>query len=407
MANRKTLTDKGVAALKPRAARYALPDPELRGHYVRVQPSGAKSFVAVACNPDGKQIWATIGAADAFGVDEARGKAREVIKRVRAGLAPEEAKGETFGDVAANWLKRHVEPNGLRSAKEINRMLDRHILPAWRNREFVLIRRSNVAALLDKVEDNHGARAADYVLNVVRSIGNWYAARHDDYTPPIVRGMRRQSSHHQARARILDDAELRAIWRAAESNGTFGGIIRIALLTAQRRTNVAAMKWTELSIDGEWTIAKEAREKDTGGTLVLPKAAIAIVQTQPRLGDNPFVFAGRGNGPFRGFSQAKAAFDAKLPKEMPEWVLHDLRRTARSLMARAGVRPDIAERVMGHAIAGVEGVYDRHSYRDEKADALQRLAGLLATILNAPETNVQSIYGRTAKRVAKARNRHA
>ena len=137
---------------------------------------------------------------------------------------------------------------------------------------------------------------------------------------------------------------------------------------------------------------------------MLPKAAIAIVQAQPRLGDNPFVFAGRGNGPFRGFSQAKAAFDDKLPKGMPEWVLHDLRRTARSLMARAGVRPDIAERVMGHAIAGVEGVYDRHSYRDEKADALQRLASLLAIILNPPKTNVQPIYARTAKRGAKARH---
>jgi integrase len=387
MAKRKTLSDKGVAALKPRAARYAVPDPELRGHYVRVQPSGAKSFVTVACNPGGKQIWTTIGAADAFAIDEARGKAREIIKRVRAGLPAEEVKGETFGDVAANWLKRHVEPKGLRSAKEIKRMLDRHILPAWRNREFISIRRSHVTALLDKVEDNHKARAADYVLNVTRSISNWYAARHDDYTPPIVKGMRRQNPHDQARARILDDAELRAIWRAAEANGTFGGIIRLALLTAQRRTKVALMKWDDLSIDGEWTIPKEAREKDTGGTLVLSDEAIAIVRAQPRLGDNPFVFAGRGNGPFRGFSQAKKAFDAKLPKNTPSWVLHDLRRTARSLMARAGVRPDIAERVMGHAIAGVEGIYDRHSYRDEKADALTKLAGLISQIIEPSSNN--------------------
>jgi integrase len=388
MASRKTLSDKGVAALKPRAARYALPDPELRGHYIRVQPSGAKSFVTVACRPDGKQVWTTIGAADVFAIDEARGKARDIIKRVRAGLPAIQAKADTFGGIAAEWMQRHVEPNGLRSRYEITRMLDSHILPAWRDREFVSIRKSDVAALLDVVQDRHGARAADYVLGVIRSIANWYAARHDDYVPPIVRGMRRQNPHKQARARILSDDEIRTIWKAAEGNGALGGIIRLCLLTAQRRTKVSAMKWSDLTIDGEWTIPREAREKDTAGSLMLPAGAVAIVQAQARLGSNPFVFAGRGDGPFRGFSQGKAAFDAKLPTDTPPWVLHDLRRTARSLMARVGVRPDIAERVMGHAIAGVEGVYDRHSYREEKADALRQLAGLIETIINPQSAKV-------------------
>lgn len=73
---------------------------------------------------------------------------------------------------------------------------------------------------------------------------------------------------------------------------------------------------------------------------------------------------------------------------MPAWVLHDLRRTAKSLMARAGVRPDISERVLGHVIGGVEGVYDRHTYRDEKADALKRLAALIDSIVNPPAANV-------------------
>jgi hypothetical protein len=392
MTRRKTLSDIGVSALKPRAARYALPDPELRGHYVRVQPSGAKAFVTVARDPDGKQVWTTIGTADIMSIVEARAKARDAIGRVRAGLPAVEAKADSFADVAANWLKRHVEPNGLRSRKEIVRLLDSHILPAWREREFVSIRRSDVAALLDHVEDNHGARCADYCLNVVRSIMNWYATRHDDFVPCIVRGMRRQNPHAQARARILDDDELRAIWKAAESNGAFGGIVRLALLAAQRRTKVVTMKWSDISIDGEWSIPKEPREKDSAGTLVLPDAAVAIVRAQPRLGDNRFVFAGRGAGSFNGFSKAKKQFDAKLPP-MPGWTLHDLRRTARSLMSRAGVRPDIAERVLGHAIAGIEGTYDRHSYRDEKADALQRLAALIDTIVRPPAANVRQLRG--------------
>jgi integrase len=387
---RKTLTDKGVVALKPRPQRYAFPDPQMTGHYVRVQPSGAKAFVTVARSPGAKQVWTTIAATDVMSIDEARTKAREVIKRVRAGLSPVEAKAETFGDVAANWLKRHVDAKGLRTRYEIVRLLNKHVLPAWDDREFISIRRSDVAAVLDDVEDNHGARNADYVLMIIRAIANWYAARHDDYTPPFVRGMRRQNPGAQARARILDDDEIRAIWKAAEANGTFGALVRICLLTAQRRGKVVTMKWSDVSDNGEWSIPREPREKDSAGTLALPDEAVAIIHAQPRMGENRYIFAGRGNGPFRGFSQGKAAFDAKLPSELQRWVLHDLRRSARSLMARAGVRPDIAERVLGHAIAGVHGVYDRHSYLQEKADALRRLAALIDGIVN-PRDNVHAL----------------
>jgi integrase len=144
------------------------------------------------------------------------------------------------------------------------------------------------------------------------------------------------------------------------------------------------MRWSDISINGEWTIPAEPREKDTAGSLVLPEPALTVIRAQPRLAGNPYIFAGRGGGPYRGFSQAKAAFDAKLP-DVPAWVIHDLRRSARSLMSRAGVRPDIAERVLGHAIAGIEGVYDRHSYRDEKADALRRLAALIDGIVHPGE----------------------
>jgi integrase len=139
------------------------------------------------------------------------------------------------------------------------------------------------------------------------------------------------------------------------------------------------MRWDELTGD-VWEIPVEDRAKGTGGALRLPPAALSRILAQPRFVSNPYVFAGRGDGPFNGYSKAKAAFDAKLG-EMPHWQLHDLRRTARSLMARAGVRPDIAECVLGHAIAGVEGVYDRHSYLDEKGDALAKLAALIESIV--------------------------
>jgi integrase len=399
MPNRKTLSDRGVAALKPRAARYALPDPELRGHYVRVQPSGAKTFVTVARSPEGQQVWTMIDRCDVLSIEEARERARDVIKRVRAGLpafAAPPVKPDTCAAVAGDWVKRHVAKNGLLSRDAIERLLRQHILPAWHDREFISIRRGDVARLLDQVEDAHGARQADYVLAIVRGITNWYAARHEDYASPIVRGMRRQNPKARQRSRILADNEMAAVWRAGESNGRFGAIIRLALLTAQRREKLASMQWDHVSLDGTWTVPADVREKGTGGELVLPAAAVEIIRAQLRLGDNPYVFGGRGNTHFRGYSKAKRAFDAKLPP-MERWTLHDLRRSARSLLSRASVRPDIAERVMGHAIAGVEGTYDRHSYRDEKADALKRLAALIDGVVN-PRENVVPIPKRRKRR---------
>ncbi|MEQ9640583.1 MAG: integrase family protein [Alphaproteobacteria bacterium] len=410
MVRRKTLTDKMVADLKAKATRYMVPDPECRGHYVRVAASGAKSYCAVARDPGGKQIWATIGAVEHHTIDEAREQATDAIKRVKKGLPPFEAptaKPASLKEVAEDYMKRHTgEREGddgskmyrLRSGGEVRRILDKYVYPEWAERDFAGIRRGDVTALLDKVEDENGPRQADYVLAIVRGIMNWRASRTDDYVSPITRGMRRTDPKSRKRARILDDDEIRLFWRLAENSGSFGAIMRLALLTAQRREKIATMKWEDITTNGEWRIATEEREKGTAGTLLLPDAASAIIQAQVQIADNPYVFAGRGAGHFQGYSPCKRAFDKRILETLreaaakrgddpetiqapPTWVIHDLRRTARSLMARAGVRPDIAERVMGHAIAGVEGVYDRHSYYDEKADALKKLAGLLDQIV--------------------------
>ncbi len=395
MVRRKTLTDNMVAKLRPGPKRVTLPDPELRGHYVRITPTGAKSYVAVAREPyEKKQVWATIGSTDRLTIEDARDEAREAIKRIKAGKTPFEPppeKPDSFRAVAENYMQRHVKANKLRSQAEIERILQKYIYPTWDDREFAGIRRGDVTKLLDTVQDANGPRQADLVLAIVRAIMNWYASRADDYVPPIARGMRRTDPKSLKRKRILDDDEIRAIWTIAEGNGRFGAIVRLALLTAQRRGKIVTIRWEDVTVDGTWKIATEDREKGSGGALMLPEAALAIIREQKRIGNNPYVFAGRGDGYFWGWSPCKRALDAKAKIE--PWMIHDLRRTARSLMARAGVRPDIAERVMGHAIQGVEGVYDRHPYRDEKADALKRLAALIETILNPPSENVVSLRG--------------
>ena len=391
---RKTLTNRMIATLSRKRRRYTVTDPEQRGMYVRVPPQGPCVYAAVARDPYGRQVWATLGTADVLEIEDARDKAREAICRIKEGkpaFEPPPVRPDSFEAVAANWFKRHVIAKKLRTRDEIERVLAKYVLPHWRDREFESLRRSDVAKLLDHIEDAHGRRQADVVLTVVRSIANWHASRNDNYTTPFVRGMGRTDPGAGRRSRYLDDVELKALW-AATASGTFGALVRTLLLSAQRLNKVLTMRWDAIDADGVWSIPSTSpREKGTAGSLKLPKLALDVIRAQPRLTSNEHVFAGRGTGHINNMAEAKAALDAKLAAEMPSWVLHDLRRTARSLMSRADIRPDIAERVLGHAIKGVEGVYDRHPYDAEKADALQRLANLIESVVSPPADNVRQL----------------
>jgi integrase len=393
--SRRRLTDAGVKGLRPRATRYAKPDPELVGHYIAVQPTGKRSYKAVTRDPYGKQVWTSIGSTDHLTIAEAREKAREAIKRIKAGQSAFEApppKPDSFKDVAENWHRRCiVGEKKLRSADEIRRCLEKYIYPRWADREFASIRRSDIAKLLDFVADEHGLRMADVILATLSGVMHWHQSRVDDYAVPIARGMRRTSTKDRARSRIFSDDELRAIWQRAEAGGSFGALIQLLLLSAQRLSTVATMRWDHVDLEtGVWSIPSEARQKGTAGTLVLPATAVDIIRRQPRFETNDHVFAGRAHGHIGSVSRLKDKFDAGLPS-MPRWTLHDCRRTARSLLSRAGVRPDISERVLGHVQAGVQGIYDRHSYLDEKRIALAALAALVATIVDPPEGNVVSL----------------
>jgi integrase len=404
---RKKLSEEGVAKLKPPPAGRQVDyfDAHTPGLVLRVNYGGRKTWRALYYVPgvakSGKKkdqrisipTMHTLGLYPHLKLKEAREKARVFLADPQKALA--HADVGSFKDVAENFLKRHVEANKLRTQADIERLFTKYVFPAWQHRPFRDLKRADVVALLDGIEDNHGPRQADMVLAIIRKLMRWYLSRNDDYVSPVVPGMARTKPAERKRKRILDDDEIRAVFNAANEAGTFGAIVKVLLLTGQRRDKVASMKWEDL-VEGEWRIAAEAREKANAGSLRLPPAVLAISEAQPRVSGNPYVFAAKGNGPFNSFSQRKGELEQKLPA-MPPWVLHDLRRTARSLMARAGVRPDIAERVLGHAIPGVEGTYDRHHYAEEKAEALKLLAALVERIVNPPPENVVPIRsGRAA-----------
>jgi integrase len=393
-ARRKVLTDKMVAELPIRPTPYA--DPELPKHYVRVRSSGT-TFTVIARDPYGKQKWVKTGNAAEIKITESREIARAVIMRIERGdepFPPPPVKPDTVAAVVDMYFKRFVEARGLRTAGEKRRIIERHVLPVWRARPFSGIGRGDIARLCDSVEDSHGRWVADTVLVELGAISRWYAGRTDGYTPPFIAGMKRIDGATRKRARILADDEIRRVWAAAGDAGTYGALIKVLLLTGQRREKVVTMRWSDLSADGVWTIPTAPREKNNPGVLLLPKAALAIINSVPRFVSNPHVFAAsRGAGSIRHFATLKADFDEACG--VKDWVLHDLRRCARSLMSRARVPNEHSERVLGHACKGVEGVYDRFEYRDEKADALAKLAALIENILAGPRggKNVVALHG--------------
>jgi len=245
------------------------------------------------------------------------------------------------------------------------------------------LKRRHVIDLLDKVEDENGPVAATRTLGYLRSALNTWAQRDEDFVVPIVRGMARSSTAARARTRILSDDEIRALWPAFGAAGNFGAACKFSLLTAARRSEAAGMPWAELEGD-TWIIPPGRYKTKREHVLPLSPAALAIVEAQPRTGK--LVFPGEGGRHLTRGSSNKTTLDKRLP-EIASWTIHDLRRTARSLMSRAGVSSDHAERVLGHVIPGVAGTYDRHSYLDQKRDALQRLAAMIERILS-PADNV-------------------
>jgi integrase len=213
----------------------------------------------------------------------------------------------------------------------------------------------------------------------------FHASRSDDFRSPIVRGMGRGSG--QARSRILDDDELRAIWKATADYPVFGLLLRFILLTATRRHEAGQMTWAE--IDGGIWIIPAARYK-TKIDHVIPLSQMALSVLPPERGGE-FVFSANGRQAIGNYTGHKQAIDQI--SGVSGYVIHDLRRTARSLMSRAGVASDHAERCLGHVIGGVRGVYDRHEYLDEKAKAFEALATQIDLIIH-PRDNVVGIKRR-------------
>jgi integrase len=430
-----SLTDLKIRALKPGKERQEIPDSN--GLYLLVQPSGAKSW-ALRYRLNGRPSKLTLGSlwlgdvADApqpeiggaLTLKGARRIAAEVQLTIDTGTDPSatkrqasekrrEALAATFEATAVEYMKRaagmRVDAEGnasfdtskLRTGHERWRLLRRMIFPAIGSVPIVEIKKSDVVRLLDRIADGEqvndegelmqgGPIAADRALALIRKILNWFEARSDEYRAPSMKGLRRVQSSENARDRVLNDDELRVIWKVAgEIEGPFGALIKVLLLTGARRAEVALMKWDEIS-GTDWELPKERNKTKQPLVRPLSKAAQAVLAAQPRIMDSPWIFSLDGRYAMQGYSRHKALFDEAVRKHtnaVQPWRLHDLRRTARSLMGRAGVLSEHAERCLGHFVGNVVAqTYDRHKYHHEMSLAFEALSSLIKQIVE-PEAN--------------------
>jgi len=362
----------------------------------------------------------TLGSTAKLTPDDARTLAKKLLGQVANGADPAKERRKakvavttTLKAVAERYLADQcglardadgtatfdASRSKIRSGHERIKVFEWHVYKSrLADRQIDEVKRSEIAALLDGVEKTRGPQAAHKALAFLSALFNWHAARTDGFRSPIVRGMGRVKPRERAGRRILSDQEIRDIWATLDKAERekiknlppcFARLVRTLLLTALRLREAGRASWPEMEYlrrdeyQGDVLTIPAARMKGKQDHAVpLTSRVFTLLGQRPKSADvknYPFAFSTtQGRRPFGDYGKAKAALDAEIAKlrkaegrdPMPPWQLsRDVRRTAKTLMQRAGVRPDISERVLAHVIKGVEGVYDRYQYLPEKRDA--------------------------------------
>jgi integrase len=343
----------------------------------------------------------------------ARQKAREWRQLIAAGKDPAEheasqrraaalRRAETFEDVAKKYLERYVrgperKRGPMRTAADTEYAINRWLAPRWGTLPVTAITADHIKELCEDFERRGIVAHARNVFSITRSLFKWavgkrYYALTDNPCDGLEPG--KLIGEVQARKRVLDDAEIRAFWKACETLGyPYRDLLRLVLLTGCRREEAADASWREIDTDAKtFTIPPERFKSDRTHIVPLSDRALAIIGQLPRFKDGDRVSDGyvftttNGQKPVDGFSKAKIKLDGAMQAilgetKLPPFTIHDLRRTVRTRLSELRIQPVVAEAVIGHSLPGLLGVYDQFGYLDEKRDALQRWADHLGGIL--------------------------
>jgi len=391
------LTARKVENWKPSAARREVLDRD--GLYFIIQPSGVKSWaLRYRRRSDGKAIKHTIGSYPRVSLKDARSTATALRADVERGADPHGDKvvarrrdaevNDSFEAVARRFIAEHQFRNN-RSWEWAARRLG--LVDRWGARRIGDITRADAIAALDEIS----ARApilANRIHALLSKLFRWADTKGIANANPCAHLER---AREQSRDRVLDDTELRKIWLAAGELGQpYAGIVRLLILTGQRRNEIAGLRWSEIDLEGRVLHLPAARTKNAKPHDVpLSAAALAIVAGLPRLVDVDRVFTVKRK-PVAGFSKMKERLDAA--SDVTDWTLHDIRRSVASGLQKLGIRLEVTEAVLNHrsgSMAGIVGVYQRHDYAVEKRDALARWADYVDGLGIGRKANVVTLRG--------------
>jgi integrase len=359
---RKSLSDLAVKRIKlPAKGQVDVFDMGYPSFALRVSYGGAKSWVFFYRLGE-RQRRLTLGHYPSTSLGDARELWRKAREEVAFGRDParRETAGDNFESVAREWLKRDQSDN--RSLREVQRIVEKELLPAWRHRSIRDIRRHDILVLIDAIVDRGSATMARRVMAYIHRLFRWSVSRGVIDSNPAADLPK--PGREIKRDRVLTDDELKEVWSAAEQCGwPYGTAIQLLILTGARRAEISELRWSE--INGETINLIGARTKNREAhSIPLAAPAKRILEQSPRVAGSEFVF---GRPLRRGaWSQAKRT----LPAKVSQWRLHDLRRTASTGMNELGTEPHIVEAVLGHTVKGVAGVYNRAKYEVAKRAAL-------------------------------------
>lgn len=378
-----------IESLKPQEKIVEYFDTEQRGFGIRVHPSGAKTWFAVYRSPiDGKVKRYNLGKYPLpYSLKAARKAIVEKLGEISAGGDPHKAKRElaqsdTFEGLFNNYMKHHAIPNKRPSSvKEDQRIYDTY-LQDLKDRKAATITRRDIIELHRSISD-HAPVMANRIIALVSTVFS-KGIEHEliDATPCIR--IKSVLSKEQHRERVLSDAELRTLWPVLDTlRANQRDVLKLILLTAQRPGEVMAMRVDELDLAaGTWLIPGSKTKNKQPHLVPLTPQVLEIIR--PRIKESPWVFPSSYNKTAAGHTSSTKKSRNKLAEAtgVKDWTAHDLRRTARTLMARFRVKPHIAEKVMNHSEGRMVRVYDQFDYLDEKRDALEKLADGIENILS-------------------------
>jgi integrase len=397
------LTKSAIDALPMPSSDIVYWDVGCPGFGVKVTPKGRKVFIVLyrTGGAGSKLRKYTIGPYGRVTLHQARVAAQKVFAAKFEGrdLAAEKREArrqvvaDRVDDLLETFIVQHVSQN--RSVYEISRLLRREMGKPWTGRSIHDITKRDVVEVISAIEQRGAPGTANKTLKVIKTFLRWCVGRAVlDRSPAEGVPLPAKAV---PRDRVLTDHELAQIILAArQMGGPYGGIVELLALTGQRREEVAGMTWQELDLRQRvWTLPK-ARTKNAKGHVVhLSEQSVAVVRHMPARG--PFVFTVLGTKPFREFSRAKRRLDEL--SGVTEWRLHDLRRTCVSGMARLGIAPHVADKILNHqagTISGVAAVYQRHDFLAERQHALERWGAHVAQVVANTSADHRNVLPKVA-----------